>query len=110
MYDQFGSAYEQMGGGGGPGAGAGGPFPFDIEQVFGQRGGGAGGGGGFNSMRAILEISSASLPVAEDDRVAQLRAKAPTLPLKSPYHFTQLSWVATAKSMYREVRNEKPCR
>ncbi len=40
-YDQFGSAYEQMGAGG-PG---GGPFPFDVEQMF--RGGHGGGGGGF---------------------------------------------------------------
>lgn len=47
MYDQFGSAYEQMGSGGGPGAGAGGPFPFDMEQVFGGRGQPGGGGGGF---------------------------------------------------------------
>lgn len=47
MYDQFGSAYEQMGGAGGAGGGAGGPFPFDMEQIFGGRGGPGGGGGGF---------------------------------------------------------------
>ncbi len=47
MYDQFGSAYEQMGGAAGGGAGGGGPFPFDIEQMFGGRGGAGGGGGGF---------------------------------------------------------------
>jgi DnaJ-class molecular chaperone len=48
LYDQFGSAYEQMGGGAGAGAGGGGPFPFDIEQIFGggARGGPRGGGGG----------------------------------------------------------------
>ncbi len=49
MYDQFGDAYEHMGGAAGAGAGAGpggGPFPFDIEQIFGG-GRGNGGQGGF---------------------------------------------------------------
>ncbi len=56
MYDQFGSAYEHMGGaGGGAGPGAGGPFPFDIEQMFGGRGGAGGGpGGGFQFDAADL--------------------------------------------------------
>ena len=53
MYDQFGSAYEQMGGAGAGGAGGGGPFPFDVEQMFGGRGGG-GGGGGFQFDAADL--------------------------------------------------------
>ncbi|MCC6507486.1 MAG: J domain-containing protein [Pirellulaceae bacterium] len=45
LYDQFGSAYEQMGGAGAGGGGGG--QPFDFEQIFGggARGGPHGGGG-----------------------------------------------------------------
>ena len=53
MYDQFGSGYDQMGGGGqNPfGGGGGGPGGFDFSQIFGG-GGGAGpaGGGGFEQI------------------------------------------------------------
>ena len=45
LYDQFGPAYEQMGGAAAGGAGGGSPFPFDVEQMF--RGAQGGGGGGF---------------------------------------------------------------
>lgn len=64
LYDQFGSAYENMGSAAGQAGPGGGPFPFDIEQIFGGRGGPGGGaaggpgGGGFQFDGDLGDIFS----------------------------------------------------